>query len=121
MGLKNIRSIRDWLILPCAVLLWTNKVFREHSWQCHDTNGDGVILIREFNGQKLMTLAQTLDVHLQIQEYMRGLTRLHGARKFRRSLAPFTGSRIVSPAESDSSRYGTSYRQSGYSFSGGVF
>ena len=89
-----------------------------------DTNGDGVLTIREFNGQKLMTLAQTLNVHLQIQEYMRGLTRLHSGRKFRRAMAPLTGSRIVSPAQTQTERSSPYRRHHGigsYGMSGGVF
>ena len=94
------------------------------SWD--DTNGDGVAMVRNFNGQKLMTVAQTLDVHLQIQEHMRGLARLQGVSKFRRPL-PFTGSRIVaSPlqTQADDAATRTPYRGNGRRYgsnSGGVF
>ena len=70
------------------------------SWD--DTNGDGVAMIRVSNGRKLMTIAQTVNIHLQIQEHMRGLVRLQGSRKFRPSMT--TGSRIVGPTQAETDR-----------------
>ena len=92
-----------------------------YSWD--DTNGDGSVDIRQFKGRKLMTVPQPLKGHLQIQEYMRELARLPGVQKSR-APSSFTGSRIVSPSQTQTGRGSTRTLYRGnrrYVVSGHVF